>query len=243
MGPLQPDGEVAVLAGTPSSRGVFFYDLASRKEVGSFSVSNLATALTELPSGVVAVGLGAASVGAVDLYTTSGQQLASIPVAAPVRALALGTNGATIYVLEGTASTRAVAVLDVTTKLATTTIPVSANTVAVAAATSGTELYGLDDDGFVDVYATNTGQKIGTFPVGHSGIDLVASPDGTALYVLKGTGGVRNVAVVNLATEGDVRALPAPAGAVAIQTDLAGTHLLELVGGAGASNIQEWPSS
>jgi hypothetical protein len=242
MGPLQPNGEVAVLAGTSNSKGVFFYDLASGKEVGSFSVSNLATAVTELPSGVVAVGLGNSRVGAVDLDTTSGQQLASIPVAAPVRGLALGTNGNSIDVLVGTSTTRAVVVLDVTTRLATTTIPVSANTVAIAPSTSGTELYGLDANGFVDVYAMTTGQKIGTFPVGHSGIDLVASPDGSALYVLKGVGGIRNVAVVNLATEGDVRALPAPADSVAIETDLSGTHLLELVGGS-AANIQEWPVS
>jgi len=188
MGPLQPNSEVAVLAGTSSSKGVFFYDLASGKEVGSFSVSNLATAVTELPSGMVAVGLGNSRVGAVDRDTTSGQQLASIPVAAPVRGLALGTNGNSIDVLVGTSMTRAVVVLDVTTRLATTTIPVSANTVAIAPSTSGTEFYGLDVNGFVGVYAMTTGQKIGTFPVGHSGIDVVASPDGSALYVLKGWG-------------------------------------------------------
>lgn len=243
LGPLQTSGIFVVLAGNTSSKGVFSYDLATHKEVGSFSVSNVATSVTELPSGVIAVGLGGGSFGAVDLYSGSGQQIASIPVADPVRALAVGGNGATIFVLMGTGNTRAVAVLDATTHLASTTIPVATNTVAIASSLHDQELYGLDANGFVSVYATSTGQRIGSFVIGHSGIDLVMAPSGTEIYALKGTGGIRNVAIVNLATERDMRAVPAPAGSVSIQPGLAGHHLLELASPSSSSNVQELPVS
>lgn len=243
LGPLQANGEFSVLAGTPSSKGVFTYQLSTRREVASFSVSNQATAITQLPNGVIAVGLGSGSVGAVDLESSSGQQLASIPVAAPVRGLALGTDGSTIYVLEGTGSTRAVAVLDTATRSAATTLPVNADTVAIASSPTQQELYGLESTGALDVYSTATGQRIGTFPVGHSGIAATLSPDGTALFVLKGVGGVRNVAVVNLSTEGDVRAIGAPAGGIAIAPTLTGADVLVLAVGPTSANVQELPTS
>ncbi|MCL5972880.1 MAG: hypothetical protein M1557_00555 [Actinobacteria bacterium] len=243
LGPLQSNGLFAVLAGNASAQGVFSYDLANHTEVDSFSVSNLATSVTELPSGVIAVGLAGNGVGAVDLYSGSGHQIASIPVADPVRALAVGGDGATIYVLMNSSGGRAVAVLDATTRLASTTIPVDSQTVAVAPSLHDHELYGLDATGSVSVYATSTGQRIGSFAVGHSGVDLVLSPNGTQLYVLKGRGGIRNVAVVDLATERDIAAVAAPAGSVSLQAGLSGHHLLELASIASAANVQELPVS
>jgi hypothetical protein len=243
LGPLQANGTFAVLAGTPSSKGIFIYDLATHHETGSYSVSALADSVTELPNGIIAVGLSGQGVGAVDLYSNSGNVVASVPVAGPVISLALASNGNGILVLEGTQSARAVAILDTTTRVATTTIPVANNTVAVVDSAHGNELYGLDSSGTVSVYASATGQKIGGFPVGHSGYSIALAPYGTQLYVLKGRGGVRNVAVVDLSTEADLRALPAPAGAVALQPSLGGRHLLELDSVGVASNVQEWPLS
>jgi hypothetical protein len=243
LGPLQANGTFAILAGTPSTKGVFIYDLATHHEVGSYSVSALADSVTELPDGIIAVGLSGQGVGAVDLYSNSRNVVASVPVAGPVISLALATNGNGILVLEGTQSSRAVAILDTTTRVATTTIPVASNTVAVVDSAHGHELYGLGSSGTVSVYASATGQEIGGFPVGHSGSSLTLAPNGTQLYVLKGRRDVRNVAVVDLNTQRDLRALPAPAGAVTLQPSLGGQHLLELASVAASSNVQEWPLS
>jgi hypothetical protein len=243
LGPLQENGTFVVLAGTTSTKGIFVYDLATHHETGSYSVSALADSVTELSSGIMAVGLDGQGVGAVDLYSNSGTFIASVPVARPVISLSLATNGTSVLVLEGTQSSRAVAILDTSTRLATTTIPVASNTVAVADSAHGNEIYGLGSSGTVDVYASATGQEIGGFVVGHSGYSLTLAPNGTQLYVLKGRNGVRNVAVVDLSTQRDLRALPAPAGAVALQPSLGGQHLLELASVAGSSNVQEWPLS
>ncbi|WP_298341551.1 hypothetical protein [Ferrimicrobium sp.] len=239
MGPLQSNGTIAVLAGTEHSKGVFLYDIADHQEIGSFSVSNLAQSITQLPNGDIAIGFGGGSVGAVQLYAESGRELASVPVAEPVLSLSVGSNGGSVLVLEGTSRARAVALLDVATRQASSTIPVALQTVAIASSLqTPNELYGLGSQGIVAVYTTTTGQEIGDFTVGHSGRALAMGPGGNHLFVLKGSAQIRNVAVVDLATERDVRVLPAPKGAVAIQTDLTSQHLIELASLPNAANIQ-----
>lgn len=243
FGPLSANGLFVVLSGNTQSRGVYSYDLATRKQVSSFSVSNIATAVTQLPNGTIAVGLGGTGVGAVDLYSSSGQSIVSIPLAAPVRALALDSDGTSVLVLIGQGTSRAVALLNTTTRVASSTIPVDSQTVAIAPSSHGNEIYGLDSTGYVGVYAAATGQKIGSFAVGHSGIGLSTDPNGTDLFVLKGRGSVRNVAIVDLATESDVRAVPAPRGSVMIQSSLSGHHVLALANTTGGANVQELPLS
>ncbi len=241
LGPLQSNGEIAVLAGSSKSMGVFVFDLADSKELSSFSVSNTATSITELPNGVIGVGLANGSAGAVELYQVSGAKVATVPMSGPVISMSNDGNGSTILVLEGTTSVRAVEFLDANTNQATSSIPLVSSTVSVCMSGSGSYLYGLESGGIVDVYTVSTAQKVGEFRVGHSGISSVMSPSGSQMFVLKGRNGVRNVAVVDLNTESDVRALPAPAGSVSVVTDLAGKNLIELATISGKSNIQEWP--
>ncbi len=241
LGPLQSNGEIALLAGSEKSMGVFVFNLADSKELSSFSVSNAATSITELPNGVIGVGLANGSAGAVDLYQISGAKVATVPMSGPVIGMSADGNGSTMLVLVGSANVRAVAFLDTNTNQATSSIPLVSNTVSVCMSVGGNYLYGLESGGMMDVYAVSTAQKVGQFRVGHSGISTVMSPSGTQMFVLKGRNGIRNVAVVDLNTESDVRALPAPTGSVSLTTDLAGKSLIELATKSGKSNLQEWP--
>ena len=76
------------------------------------------------------------------------------------------------------------------------------------------------------------------FSVGDLGRALALSPDGTTLYVLKGTAAVSNIAVVDIATESVRHVLPAPSHCLEVLVSASGSQLYEVVGTAGYGNIQ-----
>jgi hypothetical protein len=237
--PPQPNGVVWVLAGTPSSKGIFQIDLSTGKVLGSLSVSSAAQSLTETPTGLLGMTIGTSNAGALELMNaTTGTAVDTIPVGAPAQVGIAGASGTSIYVLNGNASTKSVTNIDVQNRSPAGTVPVPRNTVSIAVNPQQTILYALSSNGEVSEVSLAGGQLLSAFSVGHSGTSLILGPTGHTLYVLKGISTARNVAIVNLATESVRKVLPAPAYADQVLVSSGGHHLIDLVGTPSVGNLQ-----
>ncbi|MCY0878155.1 MAG: hypothetical protein OWU84_04355 [Firmicutes bacterium] len=240
----EPNGTFWVLAGPPTTRGIYEIDVARRKVLGSVSVSNSAVAIAESSTGVVAVGLATPTTGAVEFCNGStGALLNTVPVGGPVVSIAAGDDGTSFYVLNGTTTAKTVTIVDSQTDKIVGNIPAPADAVSVVPAPNETSVYVLEPNGVVSQIATTGGHILAQFPIGHSGRSLAIGPDGHTLYVLKGQGATRNVAVVNLATESVHTVLPAPANAEAIVLSPDGQILYDVVGTPTVGNVQAYTLS
>lgn len=235
----EPTGSMWVVAGTAKSRGIYTIDLSTRKITGSVSVSNAASSIAESSTGILAVGLATPTTGAVEfLNGSTGAPLQTVPVAGPVVSVAVGSDGVSFYVLNGTTSAKSVTILNAQTDKVEGTLPTPADAVSVVPAPNEQSVYVLEPNGVVSQIATAGGHILTQFPIGNSGTALALNPAGNTLYVLKGQGTIENVAVVNVATESVTAVLPAPANTEALALSPNGQTLYDIVGAPGLGNIQ-----
>lgn len=240
-GQPQPNGTMWLLVSATGSKNIQPLDASSGKLLGAVPVSADASSIAELSTGLVALGTATASTGSVELRNgTSGALVRTVAVSAGVKFLAAGSDGTTVFALDGSAKAADVAMIDTQTGHVGATLPVSLGTVAVAPTPSGHNVYALAPNGTIEEIATSGGKATASFSVGHSGRGLAISPDGSQLYVLKGRGAVRNVAVVDTATEAVTEVLPAPVGTVAIALSPNGKTLYDAVGTATYGNVQAY---
>lgn len=189
------------------------------------------------------MGLATSHTGAVQLRNgTTGSLLSTVAVPAPVRAVAGGATGSDLYVLTATATAASVTELDTATDHVLGTVPLPLLAVAAVPDPAQSALWVLQPNGVVDQVAMSKGTITTQFSIGNSGRALALSPDGSTLYVLKGRGVVRNVAVVDLATESVSRVLPAPSDTVGLVLSPDGSTIYDLVGTATVGNIQAFRS-
>lgn len=239
-GPPQPNGTMWVLVKKPTAANIQLLDLSTHHIEGIVPVSASASAITELSTGTVVVGTATARTGSVELRNgTTGALERTVPISGPIKALASGSNGTTVYVLEGTPAVEAVTILDSQTGKVQGVVAAGSGSVAVAPSPAGSQVYAVQANGLVLDAETAGSAAIARFSVsGGSAINAAISPDGSVLYVLKAVGPVRNVSVVNVSTESVVRVLPAPANTVAVQVSPDGTLLYEAVGAPTYGNVQ-----
>lgn len=234
-----PNGVMWVLAGTGNVRTLHQIDLASRSDQGAIPAPSSAAAIAQSATGLLGVGLGTATTGALEIRNgTTGALVATVPVGEPVRSVAAGDNGTTFYELDGDAASASVSVINTSADQVQGTVPVPLHSVAAVPNPGQDMLWVLQPDGLVDEVTLASGKIAAQFSIGHSGRALALSPDGNTLYVLKGLGSARNVAVVDLATESVSRELPAPAGAVGLVLSPDGSTIYDLVGTPTVGNIQ-----
>ena len=237
----EPNGTMWVVAGSAGSHGIYQVNLSHKKLGGSVSVSNNANTIAESSTGILGMGISTAASGAVQfLNGSSGAPLKTVPVDGPVTALATGSDGITFYALNGTAKAKNVAIINAQTDKVDATIAAPSDAVSVVPAPNQQSVYVLEPNGVVSQITTAGGHISTQFPIGNSGIDLAIDPNGNTLYVLKGQGITRNVAVVNLAKEAVTEVLPAPANTQAIALSPNGQVLYDIVGTTGVGNIQEY---
>jgi len=242
VGPPQSNGVMWLLSGSATVKALNELDLSSGQVLSAVPESSAAVSVSQSVSGVLAVGLATATSGAVEIRNGStGALLSTIPVGSPVRQLAFGSDGTTLYVLNGTASSSSVTVVDTQTGKVEGSVGVSLSTVGIAPTSDQTGIWTVQNTGTVTEVATAGTHVITQFTVGHSGTSLVLSPGGNTLYVLKGRSYAPNVAVVDLATEQVRRVLPAPADCLAITIAPSGTTLYDAVGTPSVGNIQAFP--
>ncbi len=235
----EPNGTTWIVAGTTASHGIYQIDLTQKKVGGSVSVSNSAKVIAESSTGILALGLATPTTGAVQFRNgSSGALLATVPISGPVAALAAGDDGTTFYALNGNSTSKAIAIVNGQKDSVESTIPAPSDAVSLAPAPNEQSVYVLEPNGVVSQIATAGGHIITQFPIGHSGRALTIGPNGNTLYVLKGQGSTRNVAVVNLATESVKEVLPAPANTENIVLSPNGQILYDIVGAPGLGNVQ-----
>jgi len=235
----QPNGTMWVLAGSPSSRGLFRMDLGTGRSIGSVSVSGDAKSVAQSLNGTIGLAIGTRTSGALELLNGSTATVAkTVPLGAPARGAAIGADGTTFYVLDGNRSSASVTVVNSISGRIQGTVSVPLNTTSVIPSPDQTRLYTLQADGLVSEIAVAGGKEMDSFTVGDPGKSVTISPDGSTLYVLKDASGEMNVAVVSLATDIIRKVMPAPAHSVQVVISADGNQLYELSGTAAYGNIQ-----
>ena len=236
----QPNGAMWLLSGSARVRTLTSIDLASGKTLNAVGVSSSASAVAESPTGVLALGLATARTGAVELLNaTTGAAEGSVAVGAPVRSLAFGADGVTLYVLDGDAASTSVSVINTSTDKVVQTFGEAHDAVEVVPDPSQSAVWTLDHSGVVEETSLASGKPDAAFPLNGAGLAVVAAPNGGLLYVLKGTAAASNIAVVSTVTDAIKKLLPAAGGSVGLAISPDGRTLYDVVGTPAVGNIQE----
>ncbi len=236
----QPNGTLWLLAGSAASKNLRSVALNGSPTARTvLPVSGGAQDVVESSSGLLALGLASSDAGALQLLNAAnGSVVNTVAVPGPVQAVAAGSDGSTFYVLDGTATARTVTVVSSLTAQITSEIPVPGDTVSAEPDPTQPRLFALESDGTVKVFSTSGGRLLSSFPVGKGTRRLAISNDGTTLYVLKQVGASDDVGIVNVATQRQMTAIPAPGDTVDVQVSLDGSQLYDMVGTQRYGNIQ-----
>jgi DNA-binding beta-propeller fold protein YncE len=236
----QPNGMLWLLAGSAASKNLRSVALnGSAAAKTPLPVSGGAQDVVESSSGLLALGLANADTGALQLLNAAnGSVVSTVALPGPAQAVAAGSDGSTFYVLDGTPSARTVTVVSSLTAGITSEIPVPGDTVSAEPDPTQPRLFALGADGSVKVFSTPGGRLLSSFPVGKGARRLAISNDGTTLYVLKQVGASDDIGIVNVATQRQTTAIPAPSDTVDIQVSLDGSQIYDMVGTQRYGNIQ-----
>ena len=235
----QPSGTLWLLAGSPTSKNLRLLGLNGATAATIVPVSAGAVDVVESSSSLLALGVATSTTGSLELRNgADGALVATVALPGPVQALAVGSDGATFYVLDGTSSVRTVSVVSSLRNRVTNSIPVPADTVSIAVDPSQKRLFALESDGNIKIIATGGGRILSEFLAGTGARRLAISNDGTTLYVLKTAGRADNVGSINVATQRQTHAIPAPANTVDIQVSLDASQLYDMVGAQRYGNVQ-----
>jgi DNA-binding beta-propeller fold protein YncE len=234
----QPNGIMWALAGQ-SSAGLFEVDSSSGHVAGSVSVSEAARSLAESSAGVLGLALGTNRSGALELLDgRTAKVIRTVELPAPARQVVVGSDGTTFYVLTAWTASASVTIVNSGNGQIHGSVPVPADTVSIAPDVQQATLYALQENGLVNEIGVSGGKIATKFKVGGEGKSIALSPDGSTLYVLKGTPEAPNVAVVNVSTESIRRVLPTPSHCLQLLISASGNQLYEVVGAPGYGNIQ-----
>jgi Tol biopolymer transport system component len=235
----QTNGLLWTLGGTTKVRTINQIDVTTGHQVNVVGVSRDARAIAQSATGTLAVGLGAARSGVVEIVNgASGAITGTIPVGAPVISVAFGDDGVTLYALDGTAGDRSVTVINTSTQKIVTTIGLPAGAAGIVPTPNQKALWSVQRSGTVQETSLTNRRPLVSLSTGGPGRAIALSPQGTTLYVLRATRRVSNVAVVSVATEDVSNVLPAAAHSVAIGVSVDGSQLFDFVGSRAVGNIQ-----
>jgi DNA-binding beta-propeller fold protein YncE len=241
-GQPQPNGYLWLLAKSHGSANLQQLNLTTGKVVQVVPESAGADSISQSPSGVLGVGVGTSTTGAVEFRNgSSGVLLSTVPIGAPVKGVFAGADGTTFYALNGTASSSSVTLVDSQTDKATVSVPVPLDTKAIAVDPSGADLFALGAGGTLDDITIGSQTVNASFTVGTKPIQLAVSPNGSTIYVLNSDGSIDDVGVIDANTERQTKALPAPTNAVGLQVSIDGQSLYDIVGTPSYGNVQVFP--
>jgi hypothetical protein len=236
---VQPNGTTWVLSGNSAVKTLTEVDLSTKKSEQSVGVSSSAQAVAQSSTGLLALGLGTATTGAVELLNgNSASVTGTVAIGAPVRALAFGADGVTLYVLDGTTTAASVTVINTSTERAVSTFGVPADAIGVAPDPTQTTIWTVEESGNVQQTSLQSTKPIQQFALGSPGIALAIAPNSGTLYVLKGNQAASNIDLISTATDTVDRVIGAAANSVGLVASISGTTLYDVVGSPTLGNIQ-----
>jgi DNA-binding beta-propeller fold protein YncE len=238
----QLSGQLWILSGNQTVKTLHSLSLVGGKLSHPVPISASADSIVQSASGILAVGMATASTGAVQfLNGSTAAPIATVPIGAPVSALAVGADASTFYALNGTSTSKSVTVIDSLDNKPVSTIPVPIDTVAIAVDPTQQRLFALEQDGNMEIVAIAGNQILSQYFVGKNPRGFILSANGMTMYVLKGGGGIENIGVINTALERQMKALPAPGNAVDLQIASDSASLYAFVGTRAFGNVQVFP--
>lgn len=247
-------GPAGLISGATAAPDLTYWILAHRKGATNLQLLNrlnpkvegivpesaAADAVALVPAGPLIVGRATTRSGSLEFHSPQTGVLASnMPLSGPVKALAVSSDGSTIYALIVRGTTSSVAVIDATNHTVVNSIPLPGSASrSLAVDDAQQSLFVLVGNQEVDQINVTTGQVDSQFSVPPLARSLAVSVDGSTLYVLRSTGRIFNVSEINVSTESQFGALPAAAHSVGIQVTTDGQLLADFVGTAKLGNIQ-----
>jgi hypothetical protein len=241
-GQPQANGDMWLLANSHGTANLQQLNLSTSKIDQIVPESTGANSLSQSSSGVIGVGVATATTGALELRNgSSGVLLATVPIGAPVKDVFAGYDGSTFYVLNSNSTSASVTLVDSQTDRASVSVPVPLDTTAIAVDPSGVNLFALGSGGKVDEITIGSQTVAASYSAGSTPVALAISASGSTLYVLNNHSSVANVGVIDVATERQTEALPAPANAVDVQLSVDGQSLYDVVGSPTYGNVQVFP--
>lgn len=244
-GSPQPNGSIWVLSGTKNIRTLTNIDLSNGKTISAVGADPNADSLGESPNGILALGIASGKDGAVQILNSStGSLETTIPVGAPVKSLAFGANGSTLYVLNGNTKSESITTINAAKDKVMGTFGTSLGTIAISPDPSQSAIWTIGTGGTINEQSLPNGSSAVTaFPTGNPGISIAVSPTTGTVYALKGTPAGSNIAVISPVTDSIKTVLAAAAGSVALAVSPNGRTLYDIVGTPTVGNIQEIPLS
>jgi hypothetical protein len=241
-GQPQPNGVMWLLAAAHGSANLQQLNLSTSKIDQIVPESSSANSISQSSSGVLGVGTATATTGAVEFRNgSSGVLLATVPIGASVKDVFAGADGSTFYVLNGNSASASVTLVNSQTDKTTVSVPVPLDTIAIAVDPSGVNLFALGSGGKVDEITIGSQTIAASYAAGANPVALAISTSGSTIYALNSHASVANVGVIDVATEHQTEALPAPANAVGIQVSVDGQSLYDMVGTSTYGNVQVFP--
>lgn len=241
-GQPQPNGTMWLLSGSPQVKAIDQIDLSGGQTVASVGVSANATAVAQSSTGAIAVGLGTATTGAVELHSgTTGAVTSTVPVGAPVRALAFGADGVTLYVLNGAGRSTSLSTIDTSSGTVTGSVGMPVDGVAVTPDPANANVWSVQQSDNLQQTSLTSRRAVQVLPIDGPGIGVAITPQGQSILVLKGTGTVDNIVEIDTSSGTVTRTLAAAAHSVGLVISPDGATLYDLVGTPSYGNIQVIP--
>jgi YVTN family beta-propeller protein len=235
---VQPNGYVWVLAGTGHVATLTQLQLSNGGKAATEPVSSDTTSVAQSPQGEIALGTATRTAGTVEVLNAAAQDPKSLPVGGPVEDVAYGPSGKYLYVLDGSARSRSVTVIDMQTRKTTESIGVSPATVSIVPNPGESGVWSLTRTGLITELGLSNHKPITTISLNSVGVALTLSPSGSTLYVLKRAGSTSNVAVINTNTSSITKVLPAASNSVAVGISVNSSELYQYVGSLRYGNVQ-----
>jgi len=241
-GQPQPNGTMWLLAGTPQVKAIDQIDLSGGQTVASVGVSADATAVAQSSTGTIAVGLGTATTGAVELHNgTTGAVTSTVAVGAPVRALAFGADGVTLYALNGAGRSASLTIIDTSNGTVTGSIGMPVDAVAITPDPASANVWSVQQAHNLQQTSLTSKRAVQVLQIDSPGIGVAITPQAQSIFVLKGTGTVDNIVQIDTGSGLATRTLAAAAHSVGLVISPDGRTLYDLVGTASFGNIQVIP--
>jgi hypothetical protein len=236
---VQPNGTVWVLSGNVASKTLNQIAISTGKQTQAIGVSAAADSVSESPTGLLAIGLATATTGAVEfLNGGSGALVGSVAVGAPVRALAFGVDGITLYVLDGSSSSTSISVINSSTQRTSQTFGAPPDAIGLSPDPSQRSIWTVEASGNVQQTSLMSTKPIQQIPIGGPGIAVALSNSGRSLFVLKGDRTAANIDLIAIAGDKVRQVLPAAANSVGLITAATGSALYDVVGSPQVGNLQ-----